>query len=67
MATRIDADEVMRKVAAGAALLDVLPAAVYELVHLPGARSVPLETFRTESVNDLQRDAAIVVYCYDQH
>ncbi len=67
MATRIDADEVMRKVAAGAALFDVLPASVYELVRLPGARSLPLETFRTESVNDLQRDVAIVVYCYDQH
>lgn len=67
MAIRIDADEVVRKVAAGAALLDVLPASVYEKEHLPGARSVPLETFRPENVKDLQRDDVIVVYCYDQH
>ena len=67
MVTRIDADEVIRKVALGAALLDVLSASVYEREHLPGARNVPLENFRQEDVKDLQRDSVIVVYCYDQH
>jgi rhodanese-related sulfurtransferase len=65
--TRIDADEVIRKVALGAALLDVLSASVYEREHLPAARNVPLENFRQEDVKDLQRDDVIVVYCYDQH
>ncbi|MEY2580426.1 MAG: hypothetical protein QOE09_275 [Ilumatobacteraceae bacterium] len=67
MVTRIDADEVIRKVELGAILLDVLPTSVYEQVHIPGAQNSPLEDFTPKSVEHLQRDDAVVVYCYDQH
>ena len=67
MVTRIDVDRVMELVADGAPLLDVLPESVYEQVHLPGAVNVPLETFRPDDVAALDRDAPVIVYCFDQH
>ena len=67
MVTRIDVDRVMELVADGAPLLDVLPRSVYAQAHLPGAINVPLETFEPEQVADLDRDAPVIVYCFDQH
>ena len=67
MVTRIDVDQVLDLVADGAPLIDVLPSSVYEQAHLPGAINVPLETFRPDDVADLDRDAPVIVYCFDQH
>jgi rhodanese-related sulfurtransferase len=67
MPTRVDALEARRMIDAEVTLLDVLPAAVFAEEHLPRARNVPLETFRPDDVADLDRDAALVVYCFDQH
>ena len=67
MATRVDADRVIRLVARGAPLLYVLPKQIYEEEHLPGATSVPLETFAVDQVDHLDRDRPVVVYCFDQH
>jgi rhodanese-related sulfurtransferase len=67
MVTRIDVDDVLDLVADGAPLIDVLPSSVYEQAHLPGAINVPLETFQPEHVVDLDRDAPVIVYCFDQH
>ncbi len=67
MVTRIDVDRVLELVADGAPLIDVLPADVYEQAHLPGAINVPLETFRSDDVDELDRGAPVIVYCFDQH
>jgi rhodanese-related sulfurtransferase len=46
MVTRVDAVEAKVMIDAGVVVIDVLPAAVYREEHLPGARSVPLDTFQ---------------------
>jgi rhodanese-related sulfurtransferase len=48
-------------------LVDVLPSSVYAEEHLPGAISVPLETLDDTRVEHLDRDRAVLVYCFDQH
>ena len=68
MVKRIDVDQAIRLVRRGAQLIDVLPASVFQLVHLPSASSLPLETFDADSVaQHLDLSKAIVVYCFDQH
>ena len=62
----IQRDEVQRLVAAGAQLVEVLPAQEYAQEHLPGAISLPLEAFSRESVGPLLDGGRIViVYCQD--
>ena len=67
MAKRIDVDRLIRLSKRGAPVVDVLPRSVYLREHLPGAVSVPLETFRPEDVDDFDRAKPLVVYCFDQH
>jgi rhodanese-related sulfurtransferase len=67
MPNRIDVDEVLRLVADGATLVDVLPATIFSQEHLPGAVNVPLSTFRTEDLDRIDDDGPLVVYCFDQH
>jgi rhodanese-related sulfurtransferase len=67
MVERIDVDRVIELVTAGANLVDVLPAVTYEQEHLPGAVSVPLETFRPDDVVTFDRKVPVVLYCFDQH
>ncbi len=49
----------------GAQLVEVLPAKEYEEEHLPGAISIPLKSLDENSVAQLNRDAPVIVYCYD--
>jgi rhodanese-related sulfurtransferase len=67
MGSRTDVIGAKRLLADGAQLVDVLPASIFEQEHLPGAMNVPLETFTAGTVAGLDRDAALVVYCFDQH
>jgi len=67
MVTRIDVAEVIERVAAGAKLLDALPHSIYVQEHLPGAESLPLETFRSEDAERFASDQPVIVYCFDQH
>lgn len=46
-----------------AVLLDTREAEEYAVSHLPGARMVPYQGFRVESLEDLPRDTPIIVYC----
>lgn len=64
---RVDAMEATGLIDGGITLVDVLPATVYAQEHLPGARSIPLETFQPADVDDLDRATALLVYCFDQH
>ncbi len=67
MATRIDVERLISLVEGGATLIDVLPEPTYEQEHLPGATSIPLQTFHPDDVISLDRDSPVVLYCFDQH
>jgi rhodanese-related sulfurtransferase len=49
----------------GAQLVEVLPADEYAELHLPGAISIPLKTLDAHTTAELDRSAAVVVYCWD--
>jgi phage shock protein E len=65
MPTSIDRDELQRLLDQGAQLVEVLPEAEYEDEHLPGAVNIPLKSLDAESSRRLERDRAVIVYCYD--
>ena len=65
MPTPIDRDEVRRLVAAGAQLVEVLPAAEFEEEHLPGAINIPLKELDRETTWQLEREQPVIVYCHD--
>jgi rhodanese-related sulfurtransferase len=65
MAATIDRDRLQELVAAGAQLIEVLPAKEYEEDHLPGARSIPLKKLDREAVATLDPKQPIIVYCWD--
>ncbi len=67
MVKRIDALEAEQLIADGVRVLDVLPAEVFEKVHLPGATSMPLEEFMPSDVESYERSEPLLVYCFDQH
>ncbi len=58
-------EEVSNLVAGGAQLVEVLPSPEYEEDHLPGAIHLPLSKINAETVTELDRDRAVVVYCWD--
>ena len=49
----------------GAQLVEVLPAAEYAELHLPGALTIPLKTLDASSTAHLDRRKPVVVYCWD--
>ena len=51
--------------AAGAQLVEVLPADEYEDEHLPGAVNLPLKKLDAATASSLDRGRAVIVYCYD--
>ena len=62
MPTSIDRDDVQRLMAEGAQLVEVLPPAMYEEVHLPGAVNIPLKSLDRETTARLERDRPLIVY-----
>lgn len=66
MPTDVQHDEVRRMVAAGAQLVDVLPAAEYGAEHITGAISIPLKGLNRETVGRLDPSRPVIVYCWDQ-
>ncbi len=65
MVTDIDVRKVQALIHEGAQLVDVLPREEYEQQHLPGAANIPLRELDEKSTAWLDRDRAIIVYCYD--
>lgn len=65
MPKEIQRDNVRRLVAAGAQLVEVLPSPEYEEDHLPGAIHLPLRRLDSEARNVLDRNRAVIVYCWD--
>ena len=65
MATDIGLDRLRELLAAGAQLVEVLPAQEYAQAHLPGASNLPLGKLHEQDVRVLDRSRAVVVYCWD--
>jgi len=65
MPSPIDRAAVTRLVAAGAQLVEVLPAKEYEAEHLPGAIGLPLGELTRDTAARLHRDRPVIVYCAD--
>jgi rhodanese-related sulfurtransferase len=65
MATGILLDELQRLLADGAQLVEVLPEREYAEAHLPGAVNIPLKQLDADSAGVLDRERAVVVYCWD--
>jgi phage shock protein E len=65
MPDSIDVEEVQRRLARGAQLVDVLPPAEYAEEHLPGAINLPLKSLDATSAEQLDRRRPVIVYCYD--
>jgi rhodanese-related sulfurtransferase len=64
MPTGIDRVELRKLTGQGAQLVEVLPAEEYEWAHLPGAVSVPLKNL-DDTMEQLDRSRAVIVYCHD--
>ncbi len=62
MPTSIDRDDVQRLMWEGAQLVEVLPPAEYEEMHLPGAINIPLKSLNRETTAKLERDRPVIVY-----
>jgi rhodanese-related sulfurtransferase len=60
----LDRDAVEGLLAQGAQLIEVLPAEEYAEDHLPGAVSHPLRQL-DEEVGKIDRNRAVIVYCWD--
>jgi len=65
MPTSIDRAEVQRLVAAGAQLVDVLPAGEYAAEHIAGAISLPLKDLDVRTASRLDRERPVIVNCWD--
>lgn len=65
MATDIGLERLHELLAAGAQLVEVLPAEDYAKAHLPGAINIPLAKVDERGVSVLDYDRPVVVYCWD--
>lgn len=65
MPITVDRAEVQRLQAAGATLVEVLPAEEYELQHIAGAINLPLRELDRAAAERLPRGRPTVVYCND--
>jgi rhodanese-related sulfurtransferase len=65
MPREIDREQVRRRIAEGAQLVEVLPADEYEEEHLPGAVNLTLRQLEERATEVLDRHRAVVVYCWD--
>jgi phage shock protein E len=65
MPREIRRDEVRKLVDAGSQLVEVLPSPEYEEDHLPGAIHLPLRQIEARATEVLDRNRAVIVYCWD--
>ena len=65
MAERIEVAELRRLMDDGAQVVEVLPQAEYDELHLPGAVNIPLKKLDATTTADLDRRNPVVVYCWD--
>ena len=65
MATTVDRARVEELAKQGAQLIEVLPAEEFAEDHLPGAVSHPLRQLDEEAPSQIDRNRAVIVYCWD--
>jgi rhodanese-related sulfurtransferase len=65
MATGVTLGQLETLIEEGAQLVEVLPEAEYSEAHIPGAINLPLKQLSAETAGVLDREGAIVVYCWD--
>jgi len=65
MARPIDRRDVLRLVADGAQLVEVLPRDEYDDEHLPAALHLPLKSLTAETAAVLDQARPVIVYCWD--
>jgi rhodanese-related sulfurtransferase len=65
MATSIALSELQRLITDGAQLVEVLPAQEYAQAHLPAAINIPPKRLTAQTAGVLDRERAVVVYCWD--
>lgn len=64
MPATVTRERVRDLVAAGAQLVEVLPADEYRWAHLPGAVNLPLKELDART-DQLDRSRPVIVYCHD--
>jgi rhodanese-related sulfurtransferase len=64
MVTAVGSEQVQQLMSTGGQLVEVLPEEEYRKAHLPGARSIPLESL-PERVGELDPERPTIVYCAD--
>jgi rhodanese-related sulfurtransferase len=65
MPTPIELDQLQRLLKTDAQLVEVLPAPEYAQQHLPGAVNLPLKSLNAGTSKQLDRNRAVIVYCWD--
>jgi rhodanese-related sulfurtransferase len=65
MPTAIDYPRLRELLDRGAQLVEVLPEQEYTDEHLPGAMNIPLKRLDADSTARLDKQRAVVVYCWD--
>ena len=65
MPTTIDWRATRRLIAAGAQLVEVLPAEEYAEAHLQGALNIPLKELDRSQIAQLDPARPVIVYCWD--
>lgn len=65
MPIEVTRDGVQRLLAAGAQLVDVLPADEYTAEHIAGAVSLPLKELTRKTAARLDPTRPVIVYCWD--
>ena len=65
MPTTIDWRQTQELLAAGAQLVEVLPAGEYAEAHLPAAINIPLKELDRARVAQLDPARPVIVYCWD--
>lgn len=61
----IERDEVLRLIAGGAQIVEVLGPSEFQEQHLPGAVNLPLRQIDHRAQNILRAGDPVVVYCWD--
>lgn len=64
MVTAVGSEQVRQLTAIGGQLVEVLPEEEYRWAHLPGARSIPLDSL-PQRVKELDPQRPTIVYCAD--
>lgn len=65
MPKSIELQKLRRLIDGDAQVVDVLSRKEYEESHLPGAIHLPLTELDARTAASLDRDRAVVAYCYD--